>query len=372
MRTWQELVAFERSLDAGRVLSVYLDATTRDPAARTAWRRSLRGTITALREGLRDAPHGEREAFDACVAQLEQALGPEGEPLGFSGWMGFFPDRGASLVEPLPAPPPALVAWEPALRIAPALAAIAPREPAFVAIVDARLARIWRCTGDQAVAVETLRAVAHVEPPSHMGAPPRAGFHTGTRGSAGTDDAQRELRAATEAMLRQAAARLEALSNGGGWILLGGIPVTAAELERLLPAALATRVRRVQALDVHATAAQIAAAAARESAALAQARAAARVREVVERDGARGRASAGLEATLEALRERAVEHLLLTPTFVNAHPVDAERMLREAHDQSARVSVVGGHAATELDEYAGGAGARLRFIPVRGQPAVTA
>lgn len=365
MLTWQELVELERSLSRQKVLSVYLDGTVRDPAARTAWRRVLRGGLTRVRDALRDAPHEERAAFDACVARLDEAVGPEGAGLGSPGWMGFFVAGAGSRVVRLPVPVPNQVSWGEGLRIAPALGASVSPPTAALALVDARMARVYRLGEEALELVETLRAEAHVSPPGHMGYPPRVGFHTGTRGTAGTDEAQRELRAGTEAMLREAAHRLEAIAGRGGCILLGGIAETVAELERSLSERGRDRAHRVAGVDVHATPAQLTAMAITERQVAEQERALLRVLALLDRGAARGRASVGLEPSRAALAERAVERLVVTPRFIADHPEEAEAMLRDAFGQAASVELATGAAGGRLDADGGGVAARLRFVPAR-------
>lgn len=370
MLTWQELVEHERSLPPQKVLTVYLDGTVRDPAARTAWRRVLRNEVARVRETLGDAPRAEREAFDSCVTQLEAAVGPGEATLGSPGWMGLFAAGAEPRVARLPVPVASQVTWGEGFRVAPSLGAAITHPPAALALVDARMARIYRLRADALELVETHRAEAHVGPAEHMGYPPRVGFHTGTRGTAGTDEAQRELRAGTEAMLREVSHRLEAIAGRSGSILLGGIPETVAELERSLSTRGRERAHRIAGVDVHATPAQLAAMAIAECNVAAQDGARGRVLDVIDRGAAGGKATLGLEATAEALAERAVERVLVTPRFIEDHPEEMEGILREAFGEAAGVELVTGAAGTRLDADAGGVAARLRFIPVRQQPPV--
>jgi hypothetical protein len=368
MLTWQELVELERSLPQQKVLSVYLDGTVRDPAARAAWRRILRNGLTRTRDALRDAPHAEREAFDACVAQLEKAVGPDEVALGSPGWMGFFAAGAEPRVARLPVAVESQVAWGDGLRIAPALGASVAHAPAALALVDARVARIYRLGEEALELLETQRAEAHVGPAEHMGYPPRVGFHTGTRGTAATDEAQRELRAGTEAMLREVAHRLEGIAGRGGCILLGGIPETVAELERSLSERGRERAHRIAGVDVHATPAQLTAMAIAERHVAEQEGALQRVLAVLDRGAAGGKGALGLEATAEALAERAVERVLVTPRFITDHPAEMEAVLRESFAQAAGVELMTGAAAGRLDADGGGVAARLRFVPARVQP----
>lgn len=377
MLTWQELVAFERALRTTKVLSVYVGGAAADPAARDVWRRELRQLVEQRRAELRAAPHEERAAFDRCVARLEEALAPYTGTVRARGWMGVFAARPEGHGEPgetgrdeyagpLPAPPPApLVAWEDGMRAAPCVAALSAQRHAIVAVVDSRLARVHRWANDRLETLETLRAHVHVGPTDHMGYPPRGGFHTGTRGAAGADAADREQQRGTETMLHELADRLELLAGPRGLMLVGGIPEVAAAAMAALPERLRPRARIVM-LDVHATDAQVGAAARRAAAEAREEKELEAVAMLVDLQAAGGRVVIGVPPVREALREHAVQSLWLSPTLVRDAPLDAEAVVRAAFDHMLEPEVVTGEAARRLDE-AGGAGALLRFVPARQQ-----
>lgn len=372
MLTLLELVQLERSYRTGKALTVYLDGRSPDPAQRTAWRRALNHALAEVRDTLHDAPHAEREAFARCVEEMEESLAEHDGALRARGWVGFFPEEGVAHTEALPVDVPLIVAWGDGIRVAPYIRALKQHQPAIVALVDSRMARIHRLAHGVLEEVETLRAHAHVGPATHMGYPPRQGFHTGTRGSTGSDVSDRELRAATADMLRTLADRLTTLAGSDGWILVAGIPEVVGDAMSAMPIRLERRVRRLHNLDVHASRAQIAAAA--ESGAREARREydLARVTDLLERHAAGGHGVAGLPLTLEALHEHAVEALYFTGEFLATHAAGAELLVRAAFEQRVRPEYVSGPAATRLDDEAGGVGASLRFVSMPKRPAVRA
>lgn len=66
--------------------------------------------------------------------------------------------------------------------------------------------------------------------------------------------------------------------------------------------------------------------------------------------------------TMDALEHGAVEELLITPRFIDSNSDASAKALQLAGKSSARVSVLSGAAAFELDLVAGGIGAILRRL----------
>ena len=365
MFTRTELAQLERSYRSGKALSIYLDGSSHDPAQRSAWRRDLGAALAVLRETLRDTAPAEREAFDLCVERMTDSLGEYRGALRARGWVGFFPEQGVAHTEALPVSMTPVVAWGEGIRVAPYVRALKQHEPAVVAVVDAGMARVYHHAFGVLEEVETLRAHAHLHGVAHPGYPPRQGVHTGT---AGAEASARELRAATADMLRELADRLVTLAGARGWILVGGIPEVATDVMSLLPIAVEHRVHRLAGLDVGATHDQIGAAAERGATEARRARDLAIVTDLLDRDAAGGHGIAGFVPTLEALHEHAVECLCFTGSFLRAHPMGAELLVRTAFEQNVEPEYVSGAAAERLDEVASGVGACLRFVPLRVQP----
>lgn len=372
MLTRMELLRLERSLRGTRTLSVYLDGPASDPAERTVWRRTLSAAVDDARDALRDAPHDEREAFERAVGWLDARLEATPTERRAPGWVAFATEDGVCHAEALPASVPTVVAWGDGVRMAPYLRVARWHRPAVVAIVDARSARVFTYRDRALAARRSMHAHAHAGPVTHMGSAPAPGFHPGTRGETGTDEAERARRIGRERMLGELAERLVSLAGADGWILVGGIPEVAAAALAQLSDEVRARARRLDGLDVHATFAEIAARAADAMTEMQRAADSAAVDDVLARYGAGGTAAVGREAIAEALREGALDRLYLTARFLDEAPRAVEEIVRAAYEQDAQVSCVGGAAAERLDADAGGIAARLRFQLAREQPRVLA
>ncbi len=366
MLTRNGLAQLARSYGTVKTLSVYLDGTVRDPAERKAWRRDLDRRIRQLRDTLGDASHAEREAFDDCVADMDECLEEYRGALRAPGWVGFFPEDGVTHTEALAVAPPTIVAWGDGIRIAPYIRVLKQQQAAILALMDARRVRVYRYANATLEDVETLRAHAHVNNVGHLGYPPSSGFHTGTRGAIGADARERELRTGTADMLRELCDRLVTLSAGDAWILLGGIPEVVSDCIATLPVVAEPRVHRIE-LDVHASNAQVAAALEHGAKAARRARDLRLVDDILARNAAGGHGIIGIAPVMEALREHAVDVLCFTEALLTQHPNEAELLARTAMQRGSALELVSGTAAEHLDA-SGGVGASLRFVPLRSQP----
>lgn len=371
MMTYERLVALERSLRETVVLSVYIDGESRDPARRSMWRTELKNAITRVRKDLRGASHTEREGFRHAVARLSDALPHGVVALGSPGWMGFVSPTRVYLAEALAVRMPTGVRWGHGIRIAPAVRALKEGRPVVVAIVDSRSARVYRYAGATLEAMEHLRAHAHLEPPAHMGAAPRPGFHTGTRGRTGEEAAERGLRAGRELMLRELATRMETLAGSDGWLLVGGTPGPAREAKAALSEQVAPRAVAVPDLPIRSTEAEIADRAAAHASALRRREDLAAVRTMVQRADAGGNGVRGIAATRRALEAGAAQRLYFTLRLLEDHPAEADEILRLALDHDVHVDEVSGEGAVLLDAQGDGVGAALHFA-LEGAPAPAA
>lgn len=344
MLTSEELALLERSYRGVKVLSVYLDDASHDRSHRQAWRLGLESTIAELRDGLAGASPEERDAFDRCVQRMEESLADRCAKRA-RGWMGFFPEEGVAHTEPLPVtlagPSPGIVAWDDGIRAAPYLRALGQNRPAIAALVNSRVAILHRHAFGRLEEVEALR----IHPT--------------------------EERGAAAALLRELSERLVALATGHGWILIGGDEEMVRDVISLLPVMLEERVHRLGGVDVHATHAEIAAAAERGSMEARAARELAAVADLLERHAAGGHGIAGFAPTLEALQQRAVDRLYFTGSFLSMHPAGVEHLVRTAFEQHAQVEYVAGSAAERLNA-SGGVCGSLRYVPLRGWPPVVA
>jgi hypothetical protein len=360
MLTYTELVALARSLRSEHVLSVYVDTSVDDPAVRRAWRVQLDHSLKELRASLEGSPHSERELFERCVTLLEGQFPTVAGSNGARGWVTFITAGGVRHAERLPISTPTFAAWSTGISVAPYIRALKQARPVIVVLADARKATTYRYLGGRLQIVETVRAHVTIEPPTHMGDAPRSGFHPGVRGATGRDDSQRTLAEGTDRMLRDVAVRVVRLAGPDGWMLSGGIPRIAEHLAALLARSAPGRVLRPDSLDIHASDAEVEAAAREAASALRNASDLRLIEEVIEQGPGSGLVALGPAATQRVLAQSRVRELYFTHRYLDEHSPDAEAAVRAAIDQDAQVEEVSGEAAQRLDEH-GGLGARLRF-----------
>jgi protein required for attachment to host cells len=360
MLAYKGLVELERALRDQTVLSIYVNGELSDPAKRRRWRVDLRHAFDDIESWLKDSSHAEREGFAACRAMVEERLGAFRGTIRSPGWAGFFTTDGEQYGSALPVPMPTMAVWSTGPCLTPYMRAMKESRPVVIAVVDSSKAQLYRYAGHEAVRVETVRAHATVEPPAHMGRPSRTGFHMGTRGPTGTDQAQRELREATDRMLVEVAEKIVRHAAPDGWIAVGGIPSVAAAALARLPAALAARARHAPSVDVHATKAQIAEAARESASALRNAEDLKRVMDTMASAESDGRGALGSVDVLHALRDGRARELYFTSGYLGNRAADAESAVRQALDTHTFVEHVSGEAAETLDAV-GGIAARLRY-----------
>lgn len=360
MLTYTELVSLSHLLRDERVLSVYIDGTAEDPASRRVWRVQLDHSLKDLRRWLEGSSHEERVVFEQCVRLLDEQLARLAGAVGAPGWVAFISDSGVHDAEPLPVPMPTLAVWSTGICMAPYIRALKQTRPVVVVVADARKAHIYRYVAGTLTPAETIHAHAVTEPPSHMGDPPRSGFHGGTRGATGRDAAQRTLMEGTDRMVADVARTMLALAGSDGWILIGGIPHVGAQVARALER-VAGRVLHLDTLDIHATDAQIAAAAQHGASLLRDNTDLRNVSEIIDRADANGTVAVGPAATRHALGQLRVRELYFTHQYVEDHLADAEEAVRAALAQGAAIEEVSRDAAHRLDAH-GGMGARLRYV----------
>ena len=364
MLDYAGLVKLEKSLRNGMVLSVYVDGELQDPAERRRWRMDLRHELDAIAKRLESASHTERESFAACrLALVDQLAGFTGA-IGAAGWVGFFGVDGMYHASMLPVEVPTLAVWSAGAVVAPYLRVLKETRPVIVAIVDAKKARLFRYVGGEVTRLATLRAHTLVDEPSHMGAPSKVGFHSGTRGRAGTDAAQRERREGTAHLLGELASALTSEAGADGWIIIGGIPSVADAALQALPDELSLRAQRVE-LDVHATDAQVATCARSAASELRAALDLDRLTRVIHAAERFGPGEIETTEIERALREGRVQELYLSLRYLTDHPDDTEEVVRLAFDSRAVVEEVSGPAGARLDEV-GGLAARLRYVQAAG------
>jgi len=300
--TLPELLASVRRVapPAGRVLSVYLDAS---PARATgqAYLITFRDLVRSLREKLPDL---ERKDFEAAVAQAEDYLRGDGSSLKSgivlfaSGHSGYF------YVAALPWPPTEEMAWERGPVTEPLVQMVENNERLAVVLFDAREARILTVYLGE---VEERRAVHDDVPGKHHG------------GGWAALEESREARHRLERVARHAErviAELLELAQAFPFdrLVLGGPPEAMALFSAHLPTSLVHRlVGRIK-VEMFASESEVI----RAAQALVTVAERHDEAESVNRlfDGeTTGRVTLGLEETLDALSKGRVHTLVVADTF---------------------------------------------------------
>lgn len=360
MRTYPQLAELSRALKNSRVLSVYLDGTEQDPARRSVWRVRLAQSLADLRRRLDGSSHAEQQEFERCVARLEPRLRHFAGRLRAPGWAAFITADGAYDATPLPVPMPTQAVWGTGVSIAPYIRALKESRPVVILLVDSASAHVYRYHFGQLALRETVHAHAKIPEPLHMGDSARPGFHAGTRGATGSDQAQRSRLQATDRMLTEAVRHAAALANSDGWIVVGGIPEVGRRAMSKFPSVTLGRLKFVESFDIHASHAEIVRQARAAASALRDAADLARVREIADHLMETGLGTLGPAQTRRALDQKRVRALYFTHRFLQEQAADLENAVRAAVDQGAYVEEVSGSAAAELDRH-GGMAAGLRY-----------
>lgn len=381
------LESFRQFVKAHRdhpVLSVYVGGGLADVAEQRSWLVPLRQGLRRARaaaEGNAEAnaeafPGATAEAYAACERAVLAALpGPHAlheaggwcvlaAATGRAASANGAPPSVAQFVMALPAPVATLVRWQAGAVVLPFLAA-APEVPVLVLQLERDHARLVRLAGDAVTELARDDVALALGAAAHMGDAPRQGFHTGTRGEALTDLAQRRLLEARQQLLTDMLARATAALPAEGVLLLGGAEEVGRHARSLLPEPVAARTAWSPGLRAplpDATlgrAARAAAAAVRDT--LHQ-RWLDRLREEVR---PHGRGAAGPAAVRQALALGAVERLLLGGALLRRDPAGAEAMARDATLQGGTVVVADRDAGDRLEHTSEGVAALLRFpVPV--------
>lgn len=367
-----QLAELRRTLRDERALSVYLGHAAADPAQRGARQTELRRAVEAIRSSLTDQSHSEREAFERSVAQIADAL--ERELPGTHGlaWVGFATPERVHFADSVPAPMPTLVRWQRGIWAAPYVRALKQHRAVIVAIIDGVSASVYRYLAGTLIRIEKLEEHPRGGHADRLGAPPRQGFHPGTRGASAADLEAKGRVAARERVADEAAHRIAELAGDTGYVIVGGNAAAAHVLMHALPASVAPRAQFVPELGTRASDPDIRAAAERGARALRDSEDQARVARILEAVGAHGAAVSGSVAAMDAIGEGRAHEALLTEHFVNVNPVEAERAIELALDHGTELEIVTGVAAERLETAAGGIAVQLRFVPKPAEPLVAA
>lgn len=367
MMTPTELHDLVRELSGRKVLSVYLDTRVTDPARRNAWRPTLVNAVRAARATV----HDERELaeFDRAASFLDAPLPSLGGVWAAPGWVAFVTPEGVRYSAEMAVTPATVAAWREGPVVSPYLRAFKQQRPVIVALVESRTARLYRYAER---ALEHLGEIA-VPAAEEGGHGPSSGARGAAlpapRGAVSTEAVHRRRLATFRRLSSKLDAKVAQLAGDDGWVLVGGTTEWARMAADALPRQLAGRVLVSTTLDHDAPDATIAEAAKHAATELRAARGRLLVERLHDNASGHGRAAAGIPAVQRALRERAIDLLVVTPEFIRRHTWDAEEAVRETLAQSGDIEVLSGAAAEELDRTSEGIAARLRFVidsaPVR-------
>ena len=351
---------------------MFLGQAPSDPAARHGWRVRIDEAIREVRKAGASASHRERAEMERAINRFESTLAEAGGVIREPGWVGYV---GADRVHLAQVAPVAMTTSALAGQRHPDCAA--PASHPGGAAGD-------HCDGGQSAgrALPILRWTSAARRHIARACPHRAWHPYGQRAatalSRGHPRTHRDGPSAartscgTPAFMTVLAERMLDLARPDAWMLLGGAPVAVHEALATVLAATLGRVHALPELHLHATPAEITAAAAGGTLALEHAHDLELVQRTLEAAGAGGRGTEGLPATSAAVGEGRASQLLVTPRFLQQFPAEAERVIRGALDEDADIDVIAGRGAELLDAHAGGIGSTLRYPANRAAPASTA
>lgn len=362
MLSYRQVAELERELRDELALSVYIDGTVHDPAARYVWRRKLEHGLQEIRHRLQGSQRRELDAFEAATRAVEAELGAYDASLPAPGWVGFATAKGLHRASEVLVPMRDLVWWGRGIRVAPYVRALSEERPVIAVLVDSRRARLFRYRRGALEDLADLRADTFLGDLSDAHVSKRGTRHSGIRGTTATDEAGRQLQVELDRMLRALSMRLDELTDVNATILFGGTPEVVKAAEERLPQRLRSRVRQQPSLGLEASSAELRTAVEEAAQAVREMEQAERVGTVMDAARRNGKGVLGVEPTLRALEQRSVDRLFLTPAFIAGYPDEAELAVKGAFAQDAYVDEVSGRAAERLDAEAEGIAARLRFV----------
>ncbi len=365
MSVSHDLLQFVRAHRSELTLSVYVAAAEADPAERRHSLVQLRQQVARARAALADAAQEERDAFERCVELALGRLPTDRTAPGGDSWACFCAAGGDELLLSLPEGVETSLHWGIGARVVPFLR-VAETEEALVVQADRNHTRISRLHDGE---IETLFAeeadeLSEIGP--YMSEPARQGFHGGTRGRTGTDEAQRQRREATERLLAGLLRRLVVLADSGLPVVVGGAPETAARLLHLLPAvfhgraALAPRLRMEPLTDAFVPireALQVLRSRRQED----------RVDALREAAHTNGRAALGYEGASRAASLGAIAELIFSEDAWRQRPLEIEQLAQYALADGADVEWASPSLRRALEGEADGIVAGLRF-PLSAAP----
>lgn len=360
MLTLSDLGHLSQTLSGSRVLTVYVDSHVTDPAMRDAWRAALQTALRSARTHTAD--EDDRAAFDRASALLAEAHLPKGE-WGGRGWAAFVTEDAVRYAGELPVRVATQAIWRDGVVVSPYLRVLKQQRPVVVALVGSRMARLFRYAEARLQTLETLEE----EVPQVGGseritvARSRGGLHAPARGAVGTEAADRRQVAAFQRLAATLAERVTRLAGTDAWVAVGGTAELARRAADALPRTLQARTLVMPSLVLDAPDDEIATEAKHAASALRATEVDGFMSHLADHAGHAGRSALGVPAVQRALLARAVDVLLVAPSFLEQHATEGEDLVRAALAQGADIEVLSGRGDERLAELAGGLAARLRF-----------
>jgi len=354
------LLAFAKAHRDHRTLSVYVSGGMTNPADRRRWQIVLKHEIAHQRRAISRRSRGERAAFEVCVSLLLDHLPSEATVHATAAWACFVGETGSCIAEPLAFAVSPVVVWQVGIRIAPCLAAAAhPR--AIVVVADRQHATLFRLANTVLTKLEQLDVEPDIEVGPHMGSTPRQGFHPGKRGETQRDAGERFMRESRSRHAAATAARAAALAGTDADIVVGGVTETALLVSAQLPASFAGRTTRTDTIRASMPQTDIMRFASEALRTLTAERQLQLATALIDDVGQSGHAATGVLDVIHALEQRAVDHLLVSPTLVEREPEAVDSIVQEALFEGAEAETAIAQAADLVDRTADGVLARLRF-----------
>jgi len=362
--TRKQLIDLASSLHDRWTLSVYIDASATDPAARAAWKTTLRHAIDATRA---ETTPEVRKQHERAVQHVDAWLETASVGAGQADWYVFATEDGVVRAGELTPGTGTLVHWQEGAWILPFVSALAQLKPGLVVLIDSRTAALHAYANGKLESRGTFRATPHGGDAPHMGDAPVQGFHGGTRGETKHDAAQRARLSASRRLLAETTRAVVEAANGDAYVVVGGTRDLPAKLREHLPPRMQERTIVLPELRRRVSRAAIVDAAERGIALLRWERDRALLEELLEHSGAHTNAVVGPVATLDAVQRGNAASVLLTPLFLTTRADDAERVLEGTLAEGGEVHLLDGAPADDLDARGGGIGAMLRFTPAYAQ-----
>ena len=342
------------------VLSVYLESRPTDPARRHDRGLHLRAATTAARERAAAASREERDLLDRMIGEVLDRIPGESQVEGGASWACFAAASGGTLELSLPAGVETSVHWGLGANVVPFVRAAEP-ESALIAQIDRAHVRLTRWEEGRFETLLWQEGEPVTSAGIHTSEAPRLGFHHGTHGRSGADDAQRQRREDAEHLRHALLLKLTGLPGDPLPVVVGGAAESVAHFMKELPEAVAERAARAESLRMEAP--QLMLPLIRRTLHELQARQLGqRVGELRDAARANGLATTGITRVSAAAARGAVAELIFSDRAWRADPGKLEALVQRVMLDGAVIASTGTATAPEgIDGEADGLVAGLRF-----------